>query len=57
MEILQLVSDGMSNREIGTHLHLELQTVKNYVHSILGKLKVRNRSEAAVYLNSESSHT
>ena len=56
IEILQLISNGMSNREIGTHLHLELQTVKNYIHSILEKLKVHNRREAAVYLTSESSH-
>ena len=49
LETLQLVSDGMSNREIAAHLTLELQTIKNYVHSILEKLRVNNRREAAIY--------
>ena len=49
LEILQLVADGMSNKEIASLLNLELQTVKNYVHSILQKLRVRDRREAAVY--------
>ena len=45
-EILKLITDGMSNKEIATYLNLELQTVKNHVHNILEKLKVRNRREA-----------
>ena len=49
LETLQLVSVGLSNREIATHLTLELQTIKNYVHSILEKLRVNNRREAAIY--------
>lgn len=48
-QILQLLSDGLSNKEIGSTLGLELQTVKNYVHNILEKLRVRNRSAAASY--------
>ncbi len=49
LEVLQLIGDGMSNKEISVHLNLELQTVKNYVHSLLQKLQVRNRREAAAY--------
>ena len=49
LEVLQLIGDGMSNKEISVHLNLELQSVKNYVHSLLQKLQVRNRREAAVY--------
>ncbi len=49
LEVLQLIGDGMSNKEISVHLKLELQTVKNYVHSLLQKLRVRNRWEAAAY--------
>ena len=49
LEVLQLIGDGMSNKEISIHLNLELQTVKNYVHSLLQKLQVRNRREAAAY--------
>jgi DNA-binding NarL/FixJ family response regulator len=46
LEILRLITDGMSNKEIATNLKLELQTVKNHVHNILEKLRVRNRREA-----------
>ena len=49
LEVLQLIADGKSNKEISVHLNLELQTVKNYVHSVLQKLQVRNRREAAAY--------
>jgi two-component system nitrate/nitrite response regulator NarL len=46
LKILQLVADGMSNKEIAICLKLELQTVKNHVHNILEKLRVRNRRDA-----------
>ena len=49
LEVLQLVSNGMSNKEIATYLKLELQTVKNHLHSILEKLSVHNRREAVAY--------
>ena len=49
LEILDLIDDGLSNKEIATRLTLELQTIKNYVHSILEKLRVSNRREAAMY--------
>ena len=48
--ILSLVADGKTNREIGDELHLAEKTVKNYVSSILSKLEVARRAEAAVYL-------
>ncbi len=49
LEVLELIGDGMSNKEISVRMNLELQTVKNYVHSLLQKLQVRNRREAAAY--------
>jgi two-component system, NarL family, response regulator DevR len=48
--ILQLVANGLTNREIGEELHLAEKTVKNYVSSILSKLEVARRAEAAAYL-------
>jgi DNA-binding NarL/FixJ family response regulator len=48
--ILTLVAEGQTNREIGEELHLAEKTVKNYVSSILSKLEVARRAEAAAYL-------
>jgi DNA-binding NarL/FixJ family response regulator len=45
-EVMDLVEQGLSNKEIGRALHIELPTVKNHVHNILGKLHVSRRSEA-----------
>jgi DNA-binding NarL/FixJ family response regulator len=47
-EILKLVSQGKSNREVGEALELQEKTVKHYMTSILEKLHVRNRVEAAM---------
>ena len=48
--ILSLVADGRTNKEIGEELNLAEKTVKNYVSSILSKLEVARRAEAAAYL-------
>jgi two-component system response regulator DevR len=48
--ILGLVADGGTNRQIGQELGLAEKTVKNYVSSILSKLEVARRAEAAAYL-------
>jgi two-component system response regulator DevR len=49
MQVLQLVSEGKTNREIAEALYLGEGTVRNYVSNILGKLGVANRAEAAAY--------
>ena len=48
--ILEMVAEGLTNREIGERIHLAEKTVKNYVSSILSKLEVSRRAEAAAYL-------
>ena len=50
LEILELISKGYSNQKIADHLFIEVGTVKNHVHSILNKLDVRTREDAATYL-------
>lgn len=47
-EILALIAQGMSNREIGARLYLAEKTVKNYVSGILSKLGMQRRTQAAV---------
>ena len=49
-EVLQYIGQGCTNQEIASHLLVEIGTVKNHVHSILEKLHVSNRDEAASYL-------
>lgn len=49
-EILDLIEQGMSNKEIARLLFIEVRTVKNHVHNLLEKLKVRRRGEAAAML-------
>ena len=53
-KVLTRVAQGMTNGEIGQDLHLAEKTVKNYVSSILTKLEVARRAEAAAYLASRS---
>jgi two-component system, NarL family, nitrate/nitrite response regulator NarL len=50
IEILQLVSDGLSNKEIGARLSISEGTVKNHVHNSLEKLHFENRIQAAAYV-------
>lgn len=46
--ILDLIAEGMTNRQIGNQLHLAEKTVKNYVSNVLAKLGLSRRTEAAV---------
>jgi two-component system response regulator DevR len=47
--ILDLLADGLTNRQIGERLYLAEKTVKNYVSNLLMKLGMHRRTEAAVY--------
>ncbi len=46
LEVLQLVSEGLANREIGTRLFLSEETVKSHVRHLLAKLNARSRAHA-----------
>ena len=48
-EVLELLSHGLSNREIAARLVVSAKTVEHHVSQVLGKLGLRNRSEAAAY--------
>jgi DNA-binding NarL/FixJ family response regulator len=47
-EVLRLLVEGLSNKEIGARLHLSEGTVKNYVSSIIAKLQANDRTHAVV---------
>lgn len=49
LEVLKLVAQGMSNREIAGELYISENTVKNHVRNILEKLHLHSRMEAVVY--------
>lgn len=48
--ILDLIGEGLTNRAIGARLHLAEKTIKNYVSSLLAKLGMARRSQAAAYV-------
>ena len=49
IRIISLISEGKTNKEIAAEIFLSEKTVRNYVSSILSKLNLRTRSEAAAY--------
>ena len=48
-EVLDLIADGLTNRQIGERMYLAEKTVKNYVSSLLNKLGMQRRTQAAVF--------
>jgi len=55
-EILQLVDQGMSNKQIARHLGIEVATAKNHVHNILQKLHVHRRIDASSWYRQGGFH-
>jgi two-component system response regulator DevR len=49
--ILELIAEGLTNRQIGEQLFLAEKTIKNYVSSLLAKLGVERRTQAAILAN------
>ena len=48
--ILELIGEGLTNRQIGEEMHLAEKTVKNYVSSLLAKLGMERRTQAAAFV-------
>jgi DNA-binding NarL/FixJ family response regulator len=55
-EIVALIAEGLSNKEIAARLFIEVATVKNHVHNILEKLDVSRRTEAVAHLYPIATH-
>jgi two-component system nitrate/nitrite response regulator NarL len=53
-QVLMLSNEGWSNKEIGRRLQISPSTVKNHIHSILQKLKVGRRGQAAARLRDQA---
>ncbi|WP_152654888.1 response regulator transcription factor [Oceanobacillus sp. CFH 90083] len=51
LEVLLCIGDGMTNQEISEKLYIGIKTVKTHVSSILSKLEVNDRTQAAVYVH------
>ena len=49
LNILSLITEGLTNKEIAAQIFLSEKTVRNYVSSILNKLNLSSRAEAAAY--------
>lgn len=49
VDVVRLVADGLTNREIGAHLHLSTRTVQSHVKAALKKTGSANRVQLAVY--------
>ncbi len=55
--MLALVAEGLTNKEVGKHLTLTENTVKNYLVNVFAKLKVKRRSQAAaIFAQANQNH-
>jgi len=56
IQTLHLISQGLSNKDIACELGISVATVKNHVHSVLEKLRVQSRSQAAARISNRDFH-
>ena len=53
-QVIDLLGEGLSNKEIATRLHIAVHTVKSHVHNVLEKLALRSRLEVAAFFHSST---
>ena len=51
-QVIDLLGEGLSNKEIATRLHIAVHTVKSHVHNVLEKLALHSRLEVAAFSHS-----
>jgi DNA-binding NarL/FixJ family response regulator len=53
-QVIDLLGEGLSNKEIAIRLHIAVHTVKSHVHNVLEKLSLHSRLEVAAFTHAES---
>lgn len=48
-QVLELIANGLSNKEIANNLTIKVATVENHIHNLYGKLNISKRSQAITY--------
>jgi DNA-binding NarL/FixJ family response regulator len=48
-EVIALIGEGLSNKEIAARLHIAIHTVKSHMHNVLEKLALQSRLQVAAY--------
>jgi DNA-binding NarL/FixJ family response regulator len=56
-QVIDLLGEGLSNKEIATRLHIAVHTVKSHVHNVLEKLALRSRLEVAALTHASGGQT
>lgn len=56
-QVVELIGEGLSNKEIAARLHVAIHTVKSHVHNVLEKLALHTRLEVAAFTRGESRKT
>ena len=52
-EVVALIAEGLSNKEIAERLHIALHTVKSHMHNVLEKLGLHSRLQVAAYVHGD----
>jgi DNA-binding NarL/FixJ family response regulator len=53
LQIIDLISAGLSNKDIARRLNIGVATTKSHVHNLLGKLNLQRRSQAAIWMREQ----